>query len=72
MLLKSNLDTGYRVTDHEERLRIMALALRKGLPIQGEEAVSILEEAADFIEFMFDSLEDIVEPTHEADPKEEE
>jgi|TARA_Y100000385_G_C12659429_1_gene453100 hypothetical protein len=50
----------------------MALALRKGLPIQGEEAVSILEEAADFIEFMFDSLEDIVEPTHEADPKEEE
>ena len=60
------------MTDHEERLRIMALALRKGLPIQGEEAVSILEEAADFIEFMFDSLEDIVEPTHEADPKEEE
>lgn len=41
------------MSDHEERLRIMALALRKGIEVRGPEAVSILEDAADFIEFMY-------------------
>jgi hypothetical protein len=45
------------MSDHEERLRIMALALRKGLEVRGPEAVSILEDAADFIEFMYEEVE---------------
>lgn len=50
------------MSDHEERLRIMALALRKGIEVRGPEAVSILEEAADFIEFMYNEVygEDVV------------
>lgn len=44
------------MSDHEERLRIMALALRRGIDIRGPEAVSILEEAAEFIEFMYDEV----------------
>jgi len=44
------------MSDHEERLRIMALALRKGIEVRGPEAVSILEDAADFIEFMYNEV----------------
>jgi len=52
--------------DHEEKLRIMALAIRKGIDIRGPEAVSILEDAADYIEFLFE------EWGREDEPKKEE
>tara|TARA_R100000900_G_C3252321_1_gene147592 strand:- start:94 stop:303 length:210 start_codon:yes stop_codon:yes gene_type:complete len=43
-----------RMIDHEEKLRIMALAIRKGIDVRGPEAVSILEDAADYIQFLFE------------------
>ena len=40
------------MNEHDEKLRIMALAIRKGIDVRGPEAVSILEDAADYIEFL--------------------
>jgi hypothetical protein len=42
------------MNEHDEKLRIMALAIRKGIDVRGPEAVSILEDAADYIEFLFE------------------
>mgnify|MGYP001094684356 FL=1 len=42
------------MNEHDEKLRILALAIRKGIDVRGPEAVSILEDAADYIEFLFE------------------
>ena len=42
------------MNEHDEKLRIMALAIRKGIDVRGPEAVSILEDAADYIQFLFE------------------
>ena len=42
------------MNEHDEKLRIMALAIRKGIDVRGPEAVSILEDAADYIEVLFE------------------
>ena len=42
------------MNEHDEKLLIMALAIRKGIDVRGPEAVSILEDAADYIEFLFE------------------
>ena len=42
------------MNEHDEKLRIMALAIRKGIDVRGPEAVSILEDAADYIECLFE------------------
>jgi hypothetical protein len=42
------------MNEHDEKLRIMALAIRKGIDVRSPEAVSILEDAADYIEFLFE------------------
>jgi len=44
--------------EQEERLRILALAIRKGIDIRGHEAVSILEEAAEYIGFVHAWMEE--------------
>ena len=45
------------MNEHDEKLRILALAIRKGIDVRGPEAVSILEDAADYIEFLFEELQ---------------
>ena len=44
------------MNEHDEKLRIMALAIRKGIDVRGPESVSILEDAAEFIQFMYEEV----------------
>ena len=42
------------MNEHDEKLRIMALALRKGIDVRGPEADSLFKGLAGYIEFLFE------------------